>query len=63
LMLEAVPSRVKQPVREPYHSPPPSVEVKNCGATSPLSIRLHGVMLNSLSTEQLYLALFAKSFI
>jgi hypothetical protein len=32
--------------READHSPPLSVEVKNGGAITPLTIRLHGVLLN-----------------
>jgi hypothetical protein len=40
---------VKRPGREGDHSPT-SAEVKNGGAMPALSIRLHGVVLNQLST-------------
>jgi hypothetical protein len=36
--------------RENHHSPSSSTEVKNDGAIPPLSIRLHGVVLNELNT-------------
>jgi hypothetical protein len=42
---------VKRPRREPDHSPVSSVKVKNGGAIRTLPIRLHGVLLNWLSTE------------
>jgi hypothetical protein len=37
---------LKRPGCEADHSPPSSGEVKNGGAIPPLSIGLHGVMLN-----------------
>jgi hypothetical protein len=42
--------RIKRPGREADHSSPSSVVIKNGGAMPPHSIRLHGVVLNSLRT-------------
>jgi hypothetical protein len=40
----------KQPRSEAYYSSPPSTEVKSGEAVPPFPVRLHAVMLNSLST-------------
>jgi hypothetical protein len=37
---------VKRQGPEPHHSPPTSAEVKNSGTMLPLSIYLHGVVLD-----------------
>jgi hypothetical protein len=41
---------IKRPGREADHSPPSSAEVKNGGAIPPLPMRVHGRVLNHLST-------------
>jgi hypothetical protein len=40
---------VKRPGREADHSPPSSAEVKNGGTVLHSPIRLHGIVLNSVS--------------
>jgi hypothetical protein len=50
LLYSALSSSVKRLGREADHSRPSSAEVKNGGAIPPLPIRLHGVVLNWLST-------------
>jgi hypothetical protein len=45
-MLGALSLGIKQPGPEAYHSPPSNAEVKNGGATSPLPVHLHGMVLN-----------------
>lgn len=47
---EVISSGVKWPVREFYHSPPPSVELKNeCNYNSTPSIRHHGMDTGELT--------------
>jgi hypothetical protein len=45
-VLRALYPGLKRPGREADHSPPCSAKVRNTGAIPPLSICLHGVMLN-----------------
>jgi hypothetical protein len=47
----ALSQRVKRPGREADHTPPTSAEVKNVDLYIRSPIRLHGIVLNYLSTE------------